>query len=62
MQPLPADSPRVAIVDTFTDIAYARSSVKLVAEPEALVQAAEAAAAAALELVDLSQARHMRRQ
>ena len=46
--------PRVAVVDTFTDVAYARSSVKLVAEPQQLLHAAEAAAAAALEVVDLS--------
>ena len=47
--------PRVAVVDTFTDVAYARSSVKIVAEPEPLLQAAEAAAAEALNLVDLAQ-------
>ena len=53
-----ATSSRVAVVDTFTDTAYARSSVKLVAEPDSLLAAAEAAAAAALELVDLSQEPH----
>lgn len=49
-----AATPCVAVVDTFTDAAYARSSVKLVAEAEPLLSAAEAAAAEALALVDLS--------
>ena len=53
-----AASSRVAVVDTFTDAAYARSSVKLVAEPEHLLCAAEAAAAAALDVVDLTQEPH----
>ena len=53
-----ASSTAVAVVDTFTDVAYARSSVKLVAEPAPLLVAAEAAAAAALEHVDLSQEPH----
>lgn len=50
--------PRVAVVDTFTDEAYARSSVKLVAESEALLLGAQAAAAEALEAIDLSQQPH----
>lgn len=49
-----AATPSVAVVDTFTDVAYARSSVKLVAEAEPLLNAAEAAAAEALSLIDLS--------
>ena len=53
-----AATPCVAIVDTFTDEAYARSSVKLVAEPETLLAAATAAATQAFELVDLSQQPH----
>lgn len=53
-----AAHPRVAVVDTFTDSAYARSSVKLVAETDALLQAAEAASAEALQLVDLTQELH----
>jgi glutamate formiminotransferase len=51
-------TPRVAIVDVFTDTAYARSSVKLVGEPSGLVCAAEAAAVEALACVDLSQQPH----
>ena len=53
-----AATPCVAIVDTFTDEAYARSSVKLVAEPETLLAAATAVATQAFELVDLSQQPH----
>ena len=53
-----AAHPRVAVVDTFTDVAYARSSVKLVGETEPLVAAARAAAAEALSLIDLSQEPH----
>ena len=50
--------PRVAIVDVFSDPAYARSSVKLVAEAGPLVEAAEAAAVEAMALVDLSEEPH----
>ena len=50
--------PKVAVVDTFTDTAYARSSVKLVAEPEYLLRAACAAAVEGLGLVDLSREPH----
>lgn len=50
--------PAVAVVDTFTDVQYARSSVKLVAEPGALLLGAQAAAAVALKEVDLSQQPH----
>ena len=50
--------PRVAVVDVFSDPAYARSSVKLVAEAGPLVKAAEAAAVEALSLVDLSKEVH----
>ena len=50
--------PRVAVVDVFTDVAYSRSSVKLVAEPAALLSAAHAAALEALTLVDLSEQPH----
>ena len=50
--------PRAAVVDTFTDEAYARSSVKIVAEPEALLAAAQAATIQALSIVDLSQEPH----
>jgi glutamate formiminotransferase len=53
-----AAHPRVAVVDTFTDVAYARSSVKLVGETGPLVAAARAAAAEALSLIDLSQEPH----
>ena len=53
-----AAHPRVAVVDTFTDVAYARSSVKLVAEAEPLLHAAQAAAAEALSLVDLAAEPH----
>lgn len=45
---------RVAIVDTFVDASYARSSVKIVGEPEPLLEAARLATAEALDLVDLS--------
>ena len=45
---------RVAIVDTFVDASYARSSVKIVGEPEPLLEAARHATAEALDLVDLS--------
>ena len=55
-----ASPSRIAVVDTFTDTAYARSSVKLVAEPSALLQAARAAVAEALELVDVREAPHPR--
>ena len=50
--------PRVAVVDTFTDVAYARSSVKLVAEGGQLVTAARAVIEEALSLVDLSNEPH----
>ena len=50
--------PRVAVVDIFSDPAYARSSVKLVAEPESLLRAAEAAAAEGLRAVDLAREPH----
>ena len=53
-----AQVPRVAVVDTFTDVAYARSSVKLVAEPEPLLKAAKAAVAEGLALIDLTQEPH----
>ena len=49
--------PAVAVVDTFTDVQYARSSVKLVAEPEHCCLATRAAAVA-LKEVDLSQQPH----
>lgn len=49
---------RVAVVDVFSDEAYARSSVKLVGEQQALVVAASAAAVEAFSLVDLSLAPH----
>ena len=45
---------RVAIVDTFVDTSYARSSVKIVGEPEPLLEAVQHATAEALALVDLS--------
>lgn len=48
-----ASHPSVVVVDTFTDAAYARSSVKLVGQSEPLVCAARAAAEEALRLVDL---------
>ena len=43
-----------AVVDTFCDAAYARSSVKLVGSAAPLLRAARAAAEAALSAVDLS--------
>ena len=48
----------MAVVDTFTDAAYARSSVKLVAEGGHLVAAAREVVEEALSLVDLSQEPH----
>ena len=51
-------APQVAVVDTFTDPAYARSSVKLVAEGAHLVAAARAVVEEAMSLVDLSQEPH----
>lgn len=53
-----AGVPRVAVVDTFTDEAYARSSVKLVSDSESLLLGVEAAAAMALKAVDLSEQPH----
>lgn len=50
--------PRVAIVDNFSDAAYARSSLKLVGEADDLLEATRAAAAEALERVDLQDAPH----
>ena len=50
--------PRVAVVDTFTDAAYARSSVKLVGKSGPLLCAAQAAAVLALSSIDLSQQPH----
>jgi len=47
-----------AVVDTFCDVAYARSSVKLVGAARPLLEAARAAATEALSLVDLSQEPH----
>ena len=49
---------RVAVVDTFVDPRYARSSVKLVGEPEDLLAAATAVATEGLALLDLSQEPH----
>jgi glutamate formiminotransferase len=53
-----ATVPRVAVVDTFTDGAYARSSVKLVAEPGPLLESARRAAVEAMLLVDLAREPH----
>lgn len=53
-----AAHPHISVVDTFTDSAYARSSVKLVGQPEPLLCAASAAAAEALALVDLESEPH----
>jgi glutamate formiminotransferase len=53
-----ACSPRVAVVDTFTDAAYARSSIKIVGKPEALLAAVCAANDMALSIVDFSEAPH----
>ena len=50
--------PLVAVVDTFTDNTYARSSVKLVAERGPLLEAASAAVAEALRLVNLADEPH----
>ncbi|KAL3922839.1 MAG: hypothetical protein SGPRY_004420, partial [Prymnesium sp.] len=51
--------PQVALVDTFTDEAYARSSIKLVGAPcSPLVSAALAVVEEALSLVDLSLTPH----
>ena len=50
--------PRCAVVDTFTDSSYARSSVKLVAERAPLLEAARCAVSEALSLVDLSREPH----
>lgn len=51
-------SPRVAVVDTFTDPAYARSSVKIVGHPEHLLAAVRAASSHAVKVIDLSQEPH----
>ena len=53
-----ACSPRVAVVDSFTDTAYARSSIKIVGKPDALLAAVCAATDMALSIVDLSEAPH----
>lgn len=45
---------RVAIVDTFVDSSYARSSIKMVGDAEPLLAAARYATTEALELVDLT--------
>ena len=45
---------RVAVVDTFVDDSYARSSVKIVGESGPLLEAATRATAEALALVDLT--------
>ena len=45
---------RVAVVDTFVDDSYARSSVKMVGESGPLLEAATRATAEALALVDLT--------
>lgn len=50
--------PSVAVVDTFSDPAYARSSVKIVGEGLPLLAAATAAISQALELVDLADEPH----
>jgi glutamate formiminotransferase len=50
--------PNIAVVDTFTDEAYARSSVKLVADSESLLLGVEAAATTALGAIDLSEQLH----
>lgn len=50
--------PGVAVVDTFTDVAYARSSVKLVGLAQPLLAAARAVSAEAVALVDLREAPH----
>ena len=49
---------QVAVVDTFIDPSYARSSVKLVAEGGPLVVAARDVVEEALSLVDLTQEPH----
>jgi len=49
---------RATVVDTFTDAAYARSSIKIVGQAQPLLCAARAAAAEALALLDLSQEPH----
>ena len=45
---------RVAIVDTFVDSSYARSSIKMVGEADPMLEAARRATTEALELVDLT--------
>lgn len=53
-----AANPGVAVVDTFTDAVYSRSSVKLVGGSKSLLAAACAGAAEAVALVDLSAEPH----
>jgi glutamate formiminotransferase len=55
---LAARSPSVAVVDTFCDASYARSSVKIVGHPVHLLPAALAAARLALATIDLSTQPH----
>jgi len=50
--------PRLAIVDNFSDPSYARSSLKLVGDHKALLEAACAAAFEALARVNLDEAPH----
>jgi glutamate formiminotransferase len=50
--------PRVAVVDTFTDPLYARSSVKLVGHPRHLLAAVLAASSHAVTAIDLSREPH----
>mmetsp|Transcript_2334 Transcript_2334/g.7205 ORF Transcript_2334/g.7205 Transcript_2334/m.7205 type:complete len:334 (-) Transcript_2334:16-1017(-) len=50
-----AAASRAAVVDTFTDTAYSRASVKLVGSADDLLQAAEAAATEALRVLDLAE-------
>jgi glutamate formiminotransferase len=55
---LAARSPSVAVVDTFCDASYARSSIKIVGHPLHLLPAALAAARLALATIDLSTQPH----
>ena len=53
-----AQLPNVCVVDAFTDTAYARSSVKIVGNPDRLLAAVRAASIYALSAIDLSQEPH----
>ncbi len=48
--------PRVAVVDTFADESYARSSLRICGEPRPLLEAARAVTAEVLERLDLTTA------